>query len=131
MGAAGAVVGSGLWTPARADDDNTQRCGQPLPITHINPPGPGGGVHFYFPGRIDGVAAATDPTGVHAEGRDPSTITNFEGFVGQVDLFFGGMGRDTKTGDVKPYGFHTDTRFMIGNFIASDERRHKGAFAFI
>jgi hypothetical protein len=130
MGAAGAVVGSGLWTPARADDDNTQRCGQPLPIPHTTA-GPFGPLHFYFPGPIDGSASTTDGTGTHAEGRDPSTITNFSGFVGGVDLIFGGTGVDTKTGAKAAYQFHTDTRFMIGDFIASDERRHKGAFAFI
>jgi len=130
MGAAGAVVSSGLWTPARADDDNTQRCGQPLPIPHTTA-GPFGPLHFYFPGPIDGSAATTDGTGTHPEGRDPSTITNFSGFVGQVDLEFGGTGIDTKTGAKAAYTFHTDSRFIIGDFIASDERRHKGAFAFI
>ena len=35
------------------------------------------------------------------------------------------------TGATAPYTFHTDTRFMKGTFIASDERRHHGAFAFI
>jgi hypothetical protein len=40
--AAGAILGSGLWTPARADDDDDDqegRCGQPLPITHTQGPG--------------------------------------------------------------------------------------------
>jgi hypothetical protein len=130
IGAVGALLGSGTWTPARADDDNTRRCGQPLPIPHTTA-GPFGPLHFYFPGPIDGSAAATDGAGTHPEGRDPSTVTNFNGFVGQVDLFFGGTGIDAKTGEKKPYGFHTDTRFMIGDFIASDQQRHKGAFAFI
>ena len=128
MGSAGAVLASGLWTPARADDDNTRRCGVPLPIRHITTPP---GQHFYFPGPIDGSASPSDPSGTHAEGRDPSTITNFSGFVGQIEMFFSGTGTDLKTGTKKPYGFHTDTRFMKGEFIASDQTRHKGAFAFI
>ncbi len=128
---AGFVLGSGLWTPARADDDESEEtCGLPLPIPHTNA-GPFGPLHDYFPGPIDGSLAPTDPFGTHPEGRDPSTITNFEGFVGQVDLTFSGTGMDTKTGATAPYKFHTDTRFMKGMFIGSDERTHHGAFAFI
>ncbi|OLC83786.1 MAG: hypothetical protein AUH66_02035 [Acidobacteria bacterium 13_1_40CM_4_57_6] len=136
-GAAGTAAGarlllrSGVRLSARADEDEgNATCGLALPLPHTTA-GPFGPIHFYFPGPIDGSAAATDGTGTHAEGRDPSTITNFEGFVGQVDLTFSGTGMDTKTGATAPYTFHTDTRFMKGTFIASDERRHHGAFAFI
>jgi hypothetical protein len=130
MGAAGAVLGSGLSVPARADDDNTNRCAVPLPLPHTTA-GPFGPLHFYFAGPIDGSAAATDGAGTHPEGRDPSTITNFSGLVGQVDLNFSGTARDTKTGAKAIYTFHTDTRFIKGDFIASDQQRHSGAFAFI
>ena len=126
--AAGAMLGSGLWTPARADDDNTARCAVALPIPHITTPP---GQHFYFPGPIDGSASPSDSSGTHPEGRDPSTITNFNGFVGQIEAFFGGIGTDLKTGAKQPYGFHTDTRFIKGEFIASDQKSHKGTFAFI
>ncbi len=130
---AGLVLGSGLRFPALADDedvDGKETCGLPLPLPHTTA-GPFGPLHFYFPGPIDGSAAPTDATGTHPEGRDPSTITNFEGFVGQVDLTFSGTGMDTKTGATAPYTFHTDTRFMKGLFIGSDERTRRGAFAFI
>jgi hypothetical protein len=128
---AGFVLGSGLSVRAAADDnEGSETCGLALPLPHTTA-GPFGPIHFYFPGPIDGSAAATDGTGTHPEGRDPSTITNFEGFVGQVDLNFSGTGMDTKTGATAVYQFHTDTRFMKGTFIASDERRHHGAFAFI
>src|SRR6516225_8200250 len=77
--AAGAALGSGLWTSARADDDDEDnhggRCGQPLPIIHTQ--GPGDVAHVYFPGPIDGSLFPTDILGTHPEGRDPSTITNF------------------------------------------------------
>jgi len=130
--AAGAVLGSGLWTPARADgDDDGGRCGQPLPITHTQPNSFGTPTHFYFAGPIDGSAFSTDPRGTHSEGRDPSTITNFSGFVGQVDLTFSGMATDTKTGVKASYDFHTDTRFIKGQFVASDQKIHQGTFAFI
>jgi hypothetical protein len=69
--------------------------------------------------------------GAHPEGRDASLITNFSGVVGEVDLTFSGTGMDTKTGVKAAYSFHTDTRFMLGAFIASDEQLHRGAFAFI
>ena len=128
---AGLLLGSGVRLSARADEDEgNETCGLALPLPHTTA-GPFGPIHFYFPGPIDGSAAATDGTGTHAEGRDPSTITNFEGFVGQVDLTFSGTGTDTKTGVTAPYQFHTDTRLMKGTFIASDERTHHGAFAFI
>jgi len=133
-GAAGTALGAGLLRPklvyGNEDDDDKEKCSLALPQTHTTA-GPFGPLHFYFPGPIDGSAAPTDATGTHPEGRDPSTITNFEGFVGQVDLTFSGTGTDTKTGVTAPYQFHTDTRFMKGTFIASDERTHHGAFAFI
>jgi hypothetical protein len=88
-------------------------------------------LHFYFPGPIDGSAAPTDGTGTHPEGRHPSTITNFEGFVGQVDLNFSRTATDTRTNAKAKYEFHTDTRFMSDEFIASDEKRQRGAFAFV
>jgi hypothetical protein len=130
---AGLLLGSGRRLAARADDDDDEgreACALALPLPHTTA-GPFGPLHFYFPGSIDGSAAATDATGTHPEGRDPSTITNFEGFVGQVDLTFSGTGMDTKTGATAAYTFHTDTRFMKGLFIGSDERTRRGAFAFI
>ena len=133
--AAGAVFGAGVWTTARPDDDEEgdgSLCGQPLPITHTQPNPFGVPIHVYFPGPIDGSAfALTDPLGTHPEGRDPSTITNFSGFVGQVDLVFSGTGTDTTTGATAAYSFHTDTRFIKGEFIGADEQKHKGTFAFI
>lgn len=133
---AGAALGTGIWTPALADDNNDdddkgENCGQPLPITHTQPNTFGTPTHFYFAGPIDGSAFPTDPRGAHPEGRDPSTITNFNGFVGQVDLTFSGMATDTKTGTKASYSFHTDTRFMKGQFVASNQKIHEGAFAFI
>src|ERR1051325_4456259 len=131
-----AVLGSGIWTTARADNphkqDEESLCGQPLPITHTQPNPFGVPIHTYFAGPIDGSALPlTDPLGAHPEGRDPSTITNFDGVVGQVDLEFSGTGTDLKTGEKATYTFHTDTRFMKGQFIGADEQTHKGTFAFI
>ena len=142
-GAAGGVLGSGLWTPARGahddDDDEGRKAGRPCPeqdpIPHINqgPPSGIGGFRFFFPGPVDGSPAATDPepAAAHAAGRDPSLIFNFEGVVGQADLTLTGTGIDTTTGATAKYGFHTDMRFMKGKFLGTDNRIHHGAFAFI
>jgi hypothetical protein len=126
-GTAGAVLGSGLWTPARSRDDHDEgeetgkqrgQCPEQNAIPHINsgPPAAFGGFRFFFPGRIDGLPAPTDPEPqpAHAAGRDPSVIFNFDGVVGEADLNLTGTGTDTTTGATAPYGFHTDMRFMAG-----------------
>jgi hypothetical protein len=145
--AAGAVFGSGLWTPARGEHDGDERgrdedehesgrrCPEQDPIPHINqgPPVGIGGFRFFFPGPVDGSPAATDPEPqtAHAAGRDPSLIFNFDGVIGQADLNLTGTGTDTTTGASAHYGFHTDMRFMKGKFMGTDGRVHRGAFAFI
>jgi len=105
-------------------------CDFPVPIPHINTPPPGGG-HFYFPGPVDGSAAATDPSGAHPEGRDPSVIFNFKGFVGVADLNLTGTGTDLQTDASVPYGFHTDMRFMHGVFVGTDLIERQGSFVFV
>jgi hypothetical protein len=150
-GAAGGVLGSGLWTPALGDrdhghdrdhDDDEDRgresagrpCPEQNPIPHINGATlPIGSFHFFFAGPIDGSPAPTDPEPqpAHAAGRDPSTIFDFDGVVGQADLDLTGTGTDTTTGVSAPYGFHTDMRFLAGRFVGTDGRVHRGAFAFI
>jgi hypothetical protein len=140
-GAAGGVLGAGLWTPARGerddDDDDRDRhaCPEQDPIPHLNagPPSAIGGFRFFFPGPVDGSPAGTDPEppAAHAAGRDPSLIFNFDGVIGQADLTLTGTGTDTTTGATAAYGFHTDMRFMKGKFLGTDNRVHHGAFAFI
>lgn len=130
-GGAGIVLGSSLPKPLLADEDEDRRVSQevqPLPIPNISP---GPNQHFFFPGPVEGTAFSTDLTGAQPNGRDPSTITNFKGFIGSADLNFSGTGTDLVTGAQSQYDFHTDTRFMQGVFIGSDERRHYGTFGFI
>ena len=65
-----------------------------------------------------------------APGAEPSTITNFNGFVGWAAV--GGMGTHTVVGQAPQHlHFESDVRFMIGEFVGADERNHHGAFAFI
>lgn len=141
-GVAGGILGSGLWIPARGDDDQDEKggrgksCPEQNAIPHINSaPGPAsfGGFRFFFPGPVDGSPAPTDPEPqpAHAAGRDPATIFNFDGVIGQADLNLTGTGTDTTTGATAKYGFHTDMRFMSGKFVGTDGKVHHGTFAFI
>lgn len=137
-GAAGVVLGSGLWTPTRSEEDlgRDARCPAPDPIPHTNkvPPVCFGAFHFFFPGPVDGSATPTDPEGVHPAGRDPSVIFNFDGVIGEADLNLTGTGTELTEkgeGDCGRYSFHTDMRFMKGRFVATDGHVHKGTFAFI
>jgi len=134
MGAAGAVVGTGLLQPAvahieeQAIQQESPLCDSPFPIPHFTVvPFPSAscptGFHFFFPGKVEGVDANT--------GHNPSLITDFKGFIGQVDLNLNGTGTDLKTGQSATYGFHTDMRFMKGKFVALDGGTVRAAFAFI
>ena len=135
------LLGSSIPSKVGAEDKKDKKeeaspcglpglCDFPVPIPHINTPPPGGG-HFYFPGPVDGSAAATDPSGAHPEGRDPSVIFNFKGFVGVADLNLTGTGTDLQTDASVPYGFHTDMRFMHGVFVGTDLIERQGSFVFV
>jgi len=127
--AAGVTLGSSLWTPARAEPGEGEPSpGAPDPIPHFFP---GAHAHFFFPGHADGSASPTDPTGVHPNGRDPSTIFDFDGVIGEADLNLTGTGTDTTTNASAAYTFHTDMRFMTGKFVGTDGKIHHGSFAFI
>jgi len=128
---AGLLLGGGLSLPAFAGDDDEgedNRC-KPLarPIPHITTPP---GQHFFFPGPPDGSAPPSFPHFPNA-GFDPSTITDFQGVIGQVDLNFGGTGTDLNTGASTPYTFHTDWRFYKGTFVGVDGIARHGALTFI
>jgi hypothetical protein len=128
-GAAGTILAVGFPKLARGEKPGS---GIPNPIPHINHPPPPG-AHFFFPGPADGsVAPTTDPTpGQPLPGRDPSTIYDFNGFIGNADLILSGTGTDTTTHASAPYTFHTDMRFMKGVFIDITGQTRRGAFAFI
>ncbi len=65
-----------------------------------------------------------------ATGAEPSTITNFNGFIGWAAV--GGMGTHTVSGKAPEHlPFEADVRFMRGEFVGADGRNHHGAFAFI
>ncbi len=125
---AGVLLSSGLRFPAQAQEAAHETCRDlPRPIPHIVMPT---GQHFFFPGPPDGSAPPTFPHFPNA-GFDPSTITDFKGMIGVADLNFGGTGTDLNTGDITPYTFHTDWRFMSGVFIGVDGLQHNGTLSFI
>jgi hypothetical protein len=93
----------------------------PLPIPGgVLIPNPFGGpdVHHRFPGPAD---ATSGPNG-----GEPSTITDFDGFVGVAHVQ--GTGTD---GQGNSLLWDADLRFMQGDYRAVDGRLHHGTFAFI
>jgi len=64
-----------------------------------------------------------------ASGAEPSTITDFNGFVGWAAV--GGQGTHTTGGVSSHLPFESDMRFLIGEYVGVDGKHHHGAFAFI
>jgi hypothetical protein len=121
-GVAGAAAAAPFAFPAVAGA--AKAGGAPNPI-------PGGTVidglglfHFYFPTTTNPVGA----TDVIANGRgDPSTITDFNGFIG-VGEWGGGTGKD---GNGTTLYWAADLRFMDGEYVDVSGQRSQGAFAFV
>ena len=125
-GAAGAglVLDSTLSKPLLAAEEAHRVCRlEPQPIPHTIATPFGTTIHHFFPGPVEGVDPIT--------GHDPSEIFNFSGVIANADLLLSGTGTDLNTGDSAPYDFHTDMRFMKGQFVAADGNTHKRALAFI
>jgi hypothetical protein len=116
--AAGAALGHAIWPGAA---QAARAAGEPLPIPGGSP-ALGGAFHVYGPGFPGG-----DP--VFAE---PSTITDFNGFIGLA--YISGTVRRTNnsTGEIAELPFiGSDMRFMQGVFRGADGRVHRGTFGFI
>src|SRR6266567_2952175 len=62
---------------------------------------------------------------VEGAGSEPSTITDFNGFIAIADI----EGTGTGTGSGLTVG--ADMRFMTGTFRGTDDRIHSGTFGFI
>jgi hypothetical protein len=104
--ASGAAAAASLWVPglakAAAPGAGTPR---PIPGT-VAPLAP---FHVKLPGA----------------GAEPSTITDFNGFVAIADI------EGTGTGTDNGLTFGADMRFMTGTFKGTDNRIHRGTFGFI
>jgi len=66
--------------------------------------------------------------GAHAE---PSSITDFKGIVGGVDLLGTGVGTDTLTGAKTHLFTAIDNRFMKGVYVGVDGKQHNATFGFV
>jgi hypothetical protein len=83
-----------------------------------------------IPGGMPGPAGRLLHVFLPATGVEPSTITNFNGFIGWAAV--GGKGTHTVTGQAPEHlPFEADVRFMRGEFVGADGRNHHGAFTFI
>ena len=102
-GAAGAALGAGLIPGAALAAKPPNSDPVPTPATTL-------GFHFDFFGP----------------GVDPSSITNFNGFVGVADVQGTGVDNHGKT-----LLFDTDMRFMSGVYVGVDGHVHKGTFGFV
>ena len=118
-GLAGAALGSGLWMPALVHAAKPSGSA-PRPIPGgIQPFGPGTEVFHVFP---------PDPNNLK---REPSTITDFNGFVGITEISGTGTGTNTTTGESATIPFDVDMRFMQGEYVGLDGKHHHGTFGFI
>jgi hypothetical protein len=110
--AAGASLGTGLlWPAAASAAPFAVAAPRPTPnTTTVNK------VAFHFV-----------PFG---PGVDPSSITDFKGFVGVADVRGTGTARNPD-GSVETLLFDTDMRFMQGTYVGLDGNRHKATFGFV
>lgn len=88
-------------TVVSADDDGSQVMPRPIPNGDA-------GTHHFLPGR----------------GKEVTTITDFNGFVGIGQL----TGTGTATGFMRKLNFSVDNRFLVGEFVGVDGQHHRGTF---
>ena len=88
----------------------------PIPLARTNPFGRPT-IHFDRPGL---------PTDPPPDGSEPSTINNFDGFIGVVH----GTGTGTD-GSGHMLTWDADLRFMQGVYQGIDGELHRGTFAFV
>lgn len=62
---------------------------------------------------------------------EPSTITDFRGVVGGVDLWGTGLRTDAASGEQTEFFTAVDNRFMTGTYVGVDGQRHRGTFGFV
>ena len=110
--ATGVTVGSGLLWPA-AGSAVARRNRTPKPTTATFK---AGGKTFH--------ATSFGP------GMDPSSITDFKGFVGVADVRGKGIAKHPN-GRVETLLFDTDMRFMKGVYVAQDGKTYHGTFGFV
>ena len=111
MGATGAAVGVGLFSRTALAAKPSNAAPKPTANTIMV-----GGKTFHLT--------------LFGPGIDPSSIDDFNGFVGVAEV----QGTGTATnpdGSTETLLFDTDMRFMSGVYVGLDGAVHKGAFAFV
>lgn len=114
----GATWGAGLWRPRTVMAHNDH-----APV-HIPGGSPllGGTFHVFGPGF----------PGFDPADAEPSTITDFNGFIGLAYISGTVTRTNTKTSEVRTLPFvDSDMRFMQGVFRGTDGQVHQGTFGFV
>ena len=111
-GAAGAALGATMLQPGSVLAATPVNAA-PKPTANVTTVG---GVDFHFT--------------FFGPGIDPSSITDFNGFVGVADVQGTGTGTNPD-GSTETLLFDSDMRFMSGVYVGVDGAVHKGAFGFV
>ena len=113
LGSTGALVGAGLLQPVAALGASPRTDSSPNPTaSKLELGGQTFSLSFFGPGL------------------DPSSITDFNGFVGVADV----QGTGTATypdGSTETLLFDTDMRFMTGTYVAQDGQTYRASFGFV
>lgn len=116
--AVGTALGAGVWQPRQV---KAHQAHEPVPIPGGSPV-LGGDFHVFGPAF----------PGFDPPDAEPSTITDFNGFIALAYISGEVTRTNTATGEVLTLPFvNSDMRFMMGNFRGTDGRMHHGAFAFV
>jgi hypothetical protein len=119
-GAAGLVLGAGASTARAGDGDGPP----PVPIP--------GGLDFLGNGTTYHVYAHGYPGfGGDPGEEDPSVIFNLDADVGLTYVRGMGTHTDKATGVQTHLPWEIDLRFVKGEYVGADRRRHHGAFALV
>ena len=109
-------------SPEPLEDRNLPSTVPPVPIP-AEPIAPG--IHAFLPGPADA------PLTMSPFGREPSTVTDFAGFVGVAHL----QGTGTPAGgtgtDAQSTLYDVDLRIMQGVYRGVDNAFHFGTFALV
>jgi hypothetical protein len=118
-GAAGLVLGANLLSARAASD-----CPDPSPIP--------GGIDFLGNGAVFHVQAPGYPdSGFSPATNDAAVIKDFNGAIGLAYVRGAGTHTDKTTGVQSYLPFEVDLRFMKGEYVGVDGKRHHGAFALV
>jgi hypothetical protein len=116
----GTVTGGELLAPLSVFADEGPGVPRPIPGVTPIPIVPNYPFHVFF--IPDKETATFD---------DLLTITDFNGLIAAAHISGTGVGRTGKGAPETDLTFDVDNRFFVGEFVATDGRKHKGTFAFV